>query len=121
MTKPAFELAGNSAQSFNIGYGFTTTAWDCSCAIIVYKKHINISLPSGVALTDPEGLLHGSGSRVRPLKIKELKDIQGVAVRALLKEARMNALEAGGDEGAVMRGSGRSSKTSQPDWGAAGS
>ncbi len=32
-TKPAFELAGNSAQSFNIGYGFTTTAWDCYCAI----------------------------------------------------------------------------------------
>ncbi len=32
-TKPAIELAGNSAQSFNIGYGFTTTAWDCYCAI----------------------------------------------------------------------------------------
>ena len=32
-TKPAFELAGNSAQSFNIGYGFTTTAWDYYCAI----------------------------------------------------------------------------------------
>ena len=26
-TKPAFELVGDSAQSFTIGYGFTTTAW----------------------------------------------------------------------------------------------
>ncbi len=55
-TKPAFELAGVSAQSFNIGYGFTTKAWDCYCGIIVYRKHINISLPSGASLSDPEGL-----------------------------------------------------------------
>ena len=28
-TQPAYELAGQSAQSSNIGYGFTTTSWDC--------------------------------------------------------------------------------------------
>lgn len=90
-TKPAYELAGRSAQSFNIGYGFTTTAWDCYCAIIVYKKHINISLPSGASLSDLDGLMHGVGSRVRHLKLKELKDIQTPAVRKLLAEARRNA------------------------------
>jgi hypothetical protein len=90
-TKPSYELAGKSAQSFNIGYGFTTTAWDCYCAIIVYRKHINISLPSGAALSDPNGLMHGTGSRVRHLKITELKDVQTAAVRKLLKEARKNA------------------------------
>ena len=92
-TKPAFELAGESAQSFNIGYGFTTKARDCYCAIIVYRKHINISLPSGASLSDPKGLLHGTGSRIRHLKIKELKDVQTPAVRKLLKEARKNAIE----------------------------
>lgn len=91
-TNPAFELAGKSAQSFNIGYGFTTTAWDCYCAIIVYKKHINLSLPSGASLADPDGLLHGTGSRVRHLKIKKLEDLQSPAARALLREARANAL-----------------------------
>lgn len=90
-TNPAFELAGLSAQSFNIGYGFTTTSWDCYCAIIVYRKHINISLPSGAVLSDPEGLMHGTGSRVRHLKIKRLEDVQSPAVRELLKEARRNA------------------------------
>jgi hypothetical protein len=92
-TKPAFELAGASAQSFNIGFGFTTKAWDCYCAIIVYRKHINISLPSGASLSDPEVLLHGTGSRIRHLKIRELKDVQTLAVRKLLKEARKNAFE----------------------------
>lgn len=104
VTNPAYEVAGNSAQSFNIGYGFTTTSWDCYCAIIVYKKHINISLPSGVALTDPDGLLHGTGSRVRHLKIKELKDVQTPAVRKLLKEARKHALEMVKDGGSDHEG-----------------
>jgi hypothetical protein len=100
-TKPAFELAGVSAQSFNIGYGFTTKAWDCYCAIIVYRKHINISLPSGASLSDSEGLLHGTGSRIRHLKIKELKDVQTTAVTKLLGEARTNAftlVEDGGSD-----------------------
>ena len=105
-TKPAFELAGMSAQSFNIGYGFTTTSWDCYCAIIVYKKHINISLPSGASLSDPEGLMHGTGSRVRHLKLKELKDVQTPAARKLLKEARRNAsrliVDGGSDHEGVM-------------------
>lgn len=104
VTKPAFELAGSSAQSFNIGYGFTMTSWDCYCAIIVYKKHINISLPSGVALTDPDGLLHGTGSRIRDLKIKDLRDVQTAAVRMLLMEARMNALESVKDGGSDHEG-----------------
>jgi hypothetical protein len=90
-TKPAIELAGMSAQSFNIGYGFTTTAWDCYCAIIVYRKHINISLPSGASLTDPDGLLHGTGSRIRHFKVKELADLKIPTARELLKEARKNA------------------------------
>jgi hypothetical protein len=93
-TKPAFELAGASGQSFNIGYGFTTKAWDCYCAIIVYRKHINISLPSGASLSDPEGMLHGTGTRIRHLKIRELKEVQTPAVRRMLAEARKNALEA---------------------------
>ena len=92
-TKPVYELAGISAQSFNIGYGFTTTAWDCFCAIIVYRKHINLSLPSGAKLNDPEGVLHGTGSRVRHLKIESVADLKTPACRATLKQARENALD----------------------------
>lgn len=92
-TMPAFELVGANAKSFNIGYGFTTTAWDCYCAIIVYRKHINISFPSGASLSDPEGLLHETGVRVRHLKITQLQDMKTVAVKNLLMKARENALD----------------------------
>ena len=100
-TKPTYELAGKLAQSFNIGYGFTTTAWDCYCAIIVYRKHINLSLPSGAFLSDPEGLLHGTGSRVRHLKLNCLEDLKTDAVNRILSEAKKNALGPGGPRGEV--------------------
>jgi hypothetical protein len=92
-TKPTFELVGDSTISVNIGYGYTEKAWDCYCAIIVYSKHINISFPSGVELSDPQKLLHGTGKRIRHLKIKEFNDIKTYNVVQLLLEARDNALE----------------------------
>lgn len=90
-TQPTTELAADSNISVNIGYGFTEKAWDCYCAIIVYSKHINISLPSGAGLADPEGILHGTGKRVRHIKIQVFDDIKVPAVTDLLMQARENA------------------------------
>ncbi len=91
-TNPTTELVGDSRISLNIGYGFTEKAWDCYCAIIVYSKHINISFLSGATLTDPQKLLQGTGSRIRHIRISELKDARVPAVRKLLQVARKNAL-----------------------------
>lgn len=78
-------------MSLNIGYGFTRKAWDCFAAIIVYKNHINISLPSGAGLSDPQGILHGTGKRIRHIKIKRLEDLMSDEIAAILEEARNNA------------------------------
>lgn len=96
-TEPAFELAGVSAQSFNLGYSFTTTSWDSYCAIIVYRNHINLSFPSGAELLDPEGLLHGTGKRVRHLKLESLEDLEIPAARDLLLQARNHAFTKAGE------------------------
>ena len=91
-TQPTMELVGDSTISVNIGYGFTEKAWDCFCAIIVYSKHINISFPSGASLDDPQGLLQGTGKRVRHIKVKDLYTINNSEVMDLLLEARDKAL-----------------------------
>ena len=83
---------GDSTVSLNIGYGFTTKAWDCYCAIIVYSKHINISFPAGAFLEDPEGIFHGFGKKIRHIKIKTFNDIKAPAVEDLLSKARQRAL-----------------------------
>lgn len=91
-TRPAYELGAASTQSFNLGYGFTPRAWDCYCAIIVYRSHVNLSFPSGAQLPDPERLLHGSGSRIRHLKVGGLTDLEAEASRSLLQAAREHSL-----------------------------
>lgn len=90
-TKPTLEIVGDSTISVNIGYGFTEKAWDCYCAIIVYSKHINISFPAGAFLPDPQGLLQGTGSKIRHIRIHELKDVKDPGVEKLLLEARNKA------------------------------
>lgn len=92
-TKPRIELVGDSTISLNIGYGFTEKAWDCYCAIIVYSKHINISFPSGAFLSDPQGLLQGTGKKVRHIRINEFNDVKSPDVKALLFAARNRAIE----------------------------
>ena len=92
-TKPTIELVGDSTISLNIGYGFTEKAWDCFCAIIVYSQHINISFPSGAFLSDPQGLLQGTGKKIRHIRINELDDIKTKAVKDLLLEAKNRAID----------------------------
>lgn len=92
-TKPAYEIVGDSHQSLNIGYGFTEKAWDCYCAIIVYNNHINISFPAGSTLIDSEGILIGSGSKIRHIRIHDLNDIKQPQVMKILAEARKKAFD----------------------------
>lgn len=91
-TKPTIELAFDSYNSVNIGYGFTEKAWDCYCGIIVYSRHVNLSFPAGASLADPKKLLQGTGSKVRHIRINSLDDIKQPAVLKLLKQARKNKL-----------------------------
>jgi hypothetical protein len=92
-TKPAFEIVGNSHQSLNIGFGFTEKAWDCYCAIIVFRNHINISFPSGALLSDSERILIGSGSKIRHIRIYDVDGIKDSKVMKLLTEARKKAYD----------------------------
>ena len=92
-TKPSTELVGDSTISLNIGYGFTEKAWDCFCAIIVYSKHINLSFPSGAFLSDPQGLLQGTGKKIRHIRISNLSDVKAPAVKGLLLEARNRSID----------------------------
>ena len=93
-TEPTMELVGDSTISVNIGYGFSPKAWDCYVAIIVYSKHINLSFPYGASLADPEGLLQGTGARIRHIRVDALKDAQAPDVIDLLADARDIALAA---------------------------
>lgn len=92
-TNPRYELVARSTQSVNIGYAFRPKAWDSFVAIIIYRKHINISFVNGAFINDPDGLLHGAGKRIRHLKIKTLEDLKTPAAMAIIEEARELAID----------------------------
>jgi hypothetical protein len=51
------------------------------------KKYVNLYFMDGVDLPDPAGLLEGSGKRMKHVKIKTAKDLEGPALKQLIKSA----------------------------------
>ncbi|MEO1028831.1 MAG: DUF1801 domain-containing protein [Pseudomonadota bacterium] len=57
------------------------------CHIVVYSRHINLGFNSGTSLEDPDGLLQGTGARIRHVPIQENDDLSNPALAVLLRQA----------------------------------
>ncbi|OGO04703.1 MAG: hypothetical protein A2Y73_01285 [Chloroflexi bacterium RBG_13_56_8] len=57
------------------------------CAIVMYTNHVNLEFFRGIELSDPEGLLEGTGKKGKHVKIESVEDIQPDAFTALIREA----------------------------------
>lgn len=55
--------------------------------IKAFKNHINFGFWRGVQLDDPEGLLSGSGEKMRHVKVTGLDDIQDEPFQAFVRAA----------------------------------
>jgi hypothetical protein len=53
----------------------------------IYKKHVNLGFYHGVSLDDPNGLLEGTGKRLRHVKIKSISEAKNPEIKALIAEA----------------------------------
>ena len=42
-------------------------------AIIAHQAHVNLQLADGAVLADPEGLIEGTGTRIRHVKIRSIE------------------------------------------------
>ena len=61
------------------------------CYLMVATKHITFGFPRGTSLTDPRGLLEGTGKNMRHVKLRNLEDLQREGLRELVEEAaRLN-------------------------------
>lgn len=67
-----------------IGYGFAKTYKDTICVIMPLKGAVNLGLPRGADLPDPEGLLEGTGKHARHVKITEINQVDSPALSSLL-------------------------------------
>jgi hypothetical protein len=53
-------------------------------AIIAHKTHVNLQLADGAVLPDPQGLIEGTGKRIRHVKIRSVEAASSPQVVAVI-------------------------------------
>ena len=63
-------------------------------AIIVHQAHVNLQLADGAVLPDPDGLIEGTGKRIRHVKVRSV-DAASAPALVLIVRAQLAARPAG--------------------------
>lgn len=75
---------GDRAASFGVGPKKMSEA---HVYVMPQTAYVNLGFYHGVGLPDPAGLLEGTGSRLRHVKVRSVEDAGSEAVRALVAAA----------------------------------
>ncbi|HJU45010.1 MAG TPA: DUF1801 domain-containing protein [Vicinamibacterales bacterium] len=84
----AVEMVYDKKNSLVIGFCSAERGSHVINSIATYTHWINLYFFEGDTLPDPEGLLQGTGSMVRSIRITDAAELDRPAVRALMAEAR---------------------------------
>jgi hypothetical protein len=79
-----YELVYENYNALGIGYGPGQTASDAIVSIVAYPRWITLFFLYGASLKDPRGLLKGTGSRVRSIRLDSPSDLDRIEVRQLI-------------------------------------
>ena len=87
----AVEMVYDKKNSLVIGFCSAPRAGRVINSIATYSKWINLYFFEGDTLPDPEGLLQGTGSMVRSIRVTDAAELDRPAVKALMAAARQCA------------------------------
>ena len=82
------EMVYDKKNSLVIGFCSAERASNVINSIATYSKWINLYFFEGNTLPAPEGLLQGTGSMVRSIRVTDAAELDRPAVKALMAEAR---------------------------------
>ena len=97
-----FEIDANACEVVRLGdraatYGVgPRKMMDGYVYILPHKRWVNLGFYQGVDLADSEGLLEGTGAKMRHVKIRSMGDANRPAVRALIEGALERRRASGG-------------------------
>jgi len=83
----ATELIYDAYNTVSIAYTFGDKLKDAFCHVAAYSTYVNLGFNRGAALADPDGLLVGSGTSIRHIRIVAARDVKRPAVQRLLRAA----------------------------------
>ena len=88
----SLELVYDNYNALAIGFSPSERASEAIFSIAVYPRWVSLFfLQSGTELSDPTGLLQGSGSKVRHIVLASAGDLDKKEVQALIKDALVRA------------------------------
>jgi hypothetical protein len=67
-----------------LAFGTGTATRDMLFAIIPHTAHVNLQLADGADLPNPDGLIEGTGKRVRHVKVRSVEAAGSAAMRAVI-------------------------------------
>lgn len=83
----AVELVYDDDHALVVSFGPTRRAADAVLSVAVYPLWVTVFMMKGAELTDPFNLLHGTGSTVRGVRIKELAQFDDEHLQMLIEAA----------------------------------
>jgi len=87
----ASRLVYDNYNALVVGFGASPKVSDIILSIAFYPRYVTLFFLKGVELPDPAGLLEGSGSTVRGIKLRPISRIESPEVCALIDAAVGNA------------------------------
>jgi hypothetical protein len=70
---------------------------DFAVGLIPHSAHVNVQLADGAMLDDPDGIIEGTGKRIRHVKCRSLDDVSRAALRAILADQAVRRRPPGPD------------------------
>ena len=88
----SMELVYDNYNALAIGFGPSDRTSEAIVSIAVYPRWVGLFfLQSGTKLPDPQGLLKGTGTKVRHIVLESAEDLDQKGIQALMKEALARA------------------------------
>ena len=89
-----YELIYDNYNALAIGYAPSEKASTVVISIAAYPRWVTLFFLKGTTLLDPHGLLQGSGSRVRSIRLTSPADLDNQNIRSLMVQALAPQAEA---------------------------
>lgn len=78
-------------NALSIGLATGDSLRETFVAVVVYPKHVNLAFNKGAALEDPRGVLVGTGTSIRHVRIADVARLDDASLAKLVRAAAKNA------------------------------
>lgn len=83
------ELVYDAANAVTAAYTYSDRLKEAFCHVAAYSAHVNLGFNRGASLLDPDGMLEGSGTSIRHIRLTKSSELSDPALQALLHSAAL--------------------------------